>query len=563
MEAHSRYYTKVACVQMPVGMTLMKLVTNAKKIAALTIAATLVIVGCGGSGGGSSLTSGTDGGAVGAQAAQVIKNNGAFMGTLGATSSAAKGRGAPAETTLSVRFDGALGEAAFKAGSFGSPDFLTYSADITNLVITPDAAGDTGTVSFDMGNFTAGAPYQSLHWTGNYQWNKAQGSGAAVTLTGNVTGTLSDGGPVNSSFTLTYKHYANVVSFTGDWAGDISLPGTANPVAWTGSFTESEAGPISVSISYGGHTIAVPAITTNFALAGSFDASALAPGAVGQLYMERDPAFNDDSHLIGGYTVSQGGTVTATGVIHAARVVALAPGAYKGTFIPEGGTPKQLTLDLLHLGSTPGVYGAALFEQQNGPNFGGRIEAVRVNGLSTSVDIAYETATQVSPTLLAVYGSIELKGSPTVTGFSGTYRALFGNTVETGTFTTTKQTDFAHPSVQGAWSGTAREQSGTGPATAFSGTITQTEDQFVFTVTQSVEGNVTTFPVNGYLVGNKIVGDVHTGATINGIPSSYGAQYEGTISADGTQITGKFTNIIAPENSAGYSDNGTFTLTKQ
>ena len=216
---------------------------------AFLAAIALMLTGCAGGGGGTSTAAG------------VIQNNGTFGGAI----SSPAGRGNSASTSVTLRIDGDSGSASFKSGTYGDTAFVSYSADITNVAVTPDPGDEiTGNIQFDMTNFTPGAPFTSLHWNGTYQWNHVVGQGAALDISGTVTGTDSNGGSVSIPFTLDYAFFPHVVSYTGNWAGDIEIP-KAGSVAWGGTFTAIDDTHTNVAINYGGGQFNVPAVDQHLA----------------------------------------------------------------------------------------------------------------------------------------------------------------------------------------------------------------------------------------------------------------------------------------------------------
>src|SRR6476469_4161687 len=122
----------------------MRIFSELKRIVALGMLAVAVagLSGCGGGGGG-----GSQKGSV--KAANLVKA-GNFAGTVDAPT-----RGT--STACTIQFSNSAGVASFVAGTPGTTSFLTYSADIENLDFEPaNDTGLTGTISFDMVNFTAG-----------------------------------------------------------------------------------------------------------------------------------------------------------------------------------------------------------------------------------------------------------------------------------------------------------------------------------------------------------------------------------------------------------------------
>lgn len=511
-----------------------------------------MLTGCAGGGGGN------------AGAAGVITNNGTFGGALAPV----VGRGGSTQTSVTLRIDGDSGSASFKSGSYGDTSFVSYSADITNVVVTPNPSDEiVGNIQFDMTNFTPGAPFANLHWNGTYEWNHVVGQGAALDISGTVTGTDSNGNAVNIPFTLDYAFFPHVVSYTGNWSGTIDVP-KAGTLPWSGNFTKIDDSHTNVAINYGGGQFNVAAITTNISLAGQFDASEFIEGAVGNFYVERNPEFSDDNHFIGGYTISFGGVPVVGGVITGEKATGptLSTGYYQGTLTPNGGVQHSLSIDLLTTGSAVEARGAvSMNPSSNNPVIGARITTATTSNGTATVTFNNFGLTQINPTFSGRYTSMTLTGTPTVNGFNGTYVAqLTAGGTETGSFSSQKLSNVPRFDISGQWSGTATGGNGQGTPNSFGGEIFQTGDEITLNAIQNVNGTNVDVSIHGYVVGNTFVGNaVNESVTIMGVPGTLSGHFEGVIGSNGTQITGEFAYTATVTGLGSISDNGTFTLNNQ
>lgn len=497
----------------------------AKRLLLLGISAVaaMLLAGCGGGGGSAS-------------AGTVIHNDGTFAGSLAPAGSRPGSTG----TTCTLRINGTSGTAAFKSGTYGDLNFVSYTADIVNVDVQ-STSQDTleGTVAFDMTNFSQESPFQSLHWDGTYTWNGQTGQGAGLNISGTITGTDANGNPVSIPFSLDYAFFPHQVSFTGNWTGDIDVP-VLGSKSWSGTFTRIDDSHTQVAIAYDANgaqqTITVNAVTTNISLSGDFDGSAFVEGAVGHFYVERDSQYNDDNHFIGAYMVSLSGENLYAGVIHGVKTTSggggngggggnqLTTGYYDGTFTPDGSTTAKPFKVQITSVSTPG--GAAILI--NGGGTSGTSAGWRVNQInqdnSGTCEFILDQPTQ------GYQAQLQMEGTVSNNTYTGTYNATTaGGPSETGSFTIAKRTAPTAPS-SGTYTVTATGgQFGSGTLNA-----TLTFNGINVTVATTVQGIPVT--ASGIAVGTSFVGEIPT--TSFGQFTEVG-DYEGTFS-NSTTFSGSY-----------------------
>lgn len=431
---------------------------------------------------------------------------------------------------------------------------LAYSAVITNVQRTGTT---TGTLSFDLSNFTAGARYQTMHWSGNYTWNGQNNANSQFTVTnGTIDGTFTGGGSFsNYTFSFTLLSNAPDTNFGGPWHGTISVEGLGS-VDWNGTFTRQSAIATTAQVTVGTTQANISGRTTFNTFAGTFDATLVNPllaGSTGVFFVKSEVGSQTMTGSV--FIIDSEGSVALIGTVAGVRGAGGGPSLtadyYQGTITPSGQSARSFSLDVLSTNLSPSAQGAGfIIMPQSTPNVGLRVSQVDTTSGHANVTLINGTRG---------YTSISLDGTVTATTFSGTYSAtLTAGGTQTGTFTVNKLSNVPIYNINGDWSGTATGQSGT--PNNITATIFQTGDEFTMTSTQTVFGFPIPFTVEGYTIGNSFVGDFDDQIT-NPIPGSINGHFEGTI-ASNSHISGEFLYTATATGFGTTSDNGTFDITK-
>jgi hypothetical protein len=503
--------------------------------------------GCGGGGGGGQKGS--------AKVASIFKS-GNFAGTVDAPT-----RGT--STACTIQFSNSAGVASFVAGTPGTTSFLTYSADIQNLDFEPSSdSGLTGSVSFDMVNFTAGAPYQgTLHYAGTYTWNGVTGNNPVLGANGALTGTDIHGGAVNIPFGINYQPLLNKIDLAGTYAGTINV-GTDLP--WTGTFTKVDDLHLAANVPYGPNgalgTISFTGQNARASFAGSFDGAQVGfAGMTGLWYVE---THDNGATLIGAYVVvDSNGVAQLAGMINATKTggttggtgAKLKTGYFDGG-LTVGTFQRTLKLDIKNSTSTSGHNGAMIIVTNSAAeNIGGRIDTVVGSGSDVTVTVKDITNTYSQ---VVIHGALNSAGDQfTSATFTGTL--LTGGT-QTGTIDQLfKVSDTTTVNMTGSWSGEVVGQSHT--PQEFSGTFAQTGDELTITSNTTI-GGLTVPPIHGYVAGNSFAGHVSQTLT-SPIAGTFVADFDGDVDSTKSHFDGTFA-YTATAGTSTITDSGTFVASK-
>lgn len=534
----------------------MKLLSMLKRIAALgLLSASLGLAGCAGGGGSGS----------GGDPVSKAFGNGNFSGSFDEPS-----RSRSPQTACTIRFGSSnAGVASFVSGTPGDDTFRTYSADIQNVHFTPTNSS-SGTMSFDMVNFTAGAPFASpLHYAGNYVYTSTP---VTLQVTGTLTGNNKSGSPVSVSFGINYDEELakNPVNLAGNYSGTIGLAG--QDVPWTGSFTNSTLPlHLTASINTNLGPIQFTGQNARTSFAGSFDGGQINPLATGKTAQWYVESHDNGATIIGAYVIIDGDTgqpfdlggVTFAGMIHGTRTTtgggsaSLKTGYYDGGIMRNGVLDGRIfKMDVIHSTSTVGANGAmVIVTNSSAPNIGGRVASVVTSGTTATITIDHITNTYARIVVTGTVSGNQLNNAQ----YTAT---LPDNSTETGTIDQLGKGTTVTSNFAGTWTGSLTGASGT--PNSFTGTITQPGDGTLTVTTNSQIGGFTIPTINAYVAGSSFAGfdsvaDLPSPLTGN----SFRGDFDGDI--NGTHIAGTFIYAVTNNTSGNVllSDAGSIALTKQ
>lgn len=535
----------------------MHFLTRIQRGIALGLLALTVAAGCGGSGGASSPT----------QALDKAFGDGNFTGSFDEPTRS-RGNG---QTACTIRF-GANGNgvASFVAGTPGDSTFRTYSADIQSVVYTPRFPATnpvSGTLTFDMTNFSAGAPFANpLHYVGSYSYTA---NPKTLTVSGTLTGKNKSGTDINVNFGINYNTTLPAIDLSGSYTGTIGIAGQSIP--WTGTLANSTPLHLLATVNTAGGVISFDGQNARTSFAGAFDGGEINPiatGKIGQWYVE---THDNGKTLVGAYVVIDSETgqpfdfngITIAGTISATKGAGgtggtskLKTGYYDGGVMRNGQLDGRIfKMDIAKNLPTTGANGAMVIVTGTvAPNIGGRVASVVGNGNDVTVTIDQVTNT---------YSKIVLTGTVSDTAITNAaYTAtLLDGSTETGTIDQLGQGTTVTSNFAGTWSGTVTGTSGT-PNT-FSATFTQAND--VLAISSITSNLPVTLPsINGFVAGNSFAGFDF----VADLPSPFtGNSFRGDFDGDKNNnvIAGSFVYLVKNTTSGStvLTDHGTLSLTKQ
>lgn len=524
----------------------MKFTTWAKGLAASSLLAVAVLLsGCSG-GGGSSVPPELQGLTASAVEGNIQQSPGAH--------------GNSTSTHFYLRFgvdssNHIVGSANFDVQTNGVSTFA-YTADINNFQRTGTTSGN---ISFDMNNFSSGAPYQALHWTGNYTWNGQTGTGSVFSVSnGSITGTDSGGNTISTlGFSFNLLANAPDTNFGGPWHGQFTVEGIG-AVDWTGQFTREDELNTSAAITVNTTTVTVAGRTTFDTFAGTFDAAIINPlltGQTGIFFVRSEVGSTTMAGSI--FIIDADGNLLVTGTVTGTKGTGgggggtFSAGYYEGTITLANQT-LPLHLDAITTNLSPGAQGAAAILEPNGvENDGFRVNQVDTNSSHTQIVLSNGVGNH--------YTNIVLDGTVSNGVLSGEVLATqIGGATRTGTFTISAAALGTRYDLSGDWSGTLTGQSGT--PNSVSGQFFQTGDELTISTSNTFFGFTVPYVINAYVVKNTMVGDFNQTIT-NPIPGSFNGHFDGTVNS-ATSVTGEFNYSAQATGLGTTSDNGTFSFTK-
>lgn len=501
------------------------------------------LAGCGGSGG--------HGGSGNATPAAVFKDV-ELKGDVDAPNRAGN-------TTASFRISNGEGVASFVRGTQGSTSFLTYSAEIANVVYvaddqptTPNAI--TGTIAFDLQNFTSGSPYASpMHYGGRFVFT-GSGSNLNMTFTGALTGTDIHGTAVNATLNPVAIPLVQKFNLTGTYHGTIELNGQSVP--WSGTLSQTDELHLAAAIQASPIAISFTGANVKNSFAGEFDGAQVGiEGAKGLWYVES----TDGASLKGAYVVIDaasgiglaGGKITATkGSTGGGTASSIKTGYYDGGMIIDGATGLRIfKLDIKKNSATTGENGAmVIVTNSSAENIGGRVASI--TGSGNNVVITIDNITNR-------YTTMVLTGTISGTTLNVTYSAtLVDGSTETGSFDSLgRVTNVTTPNLTGSWTGSLTGSSG--PANTFQAAFVQDGDKLTITPSQTTTiGTIPIPTIHAYVAGTSFAGR----AAGTGLPAFVG-DFDADVNGTGRSFTGSF-SYTASGSGNSFSDAGTFTATK-